>query len=116
MKYIKKFENLDKDDFQKRKDDFQKTYSFLHNNPDPIKPEIEDFSEIKEGDSVYVNSYSSMGASSEGEAKVIKITKKYDEDTGEPYNQIHLEGGGPFVFDSRNGSGVGKSMFYITKK
>lgn len=71
------------------------------------------YENIKVGDEVYVDCYTSMGQSSTGYRPVTKIKTKYDEDTGEPYNVIHVAGG---TYDGRDGSATkDSSMFYIAE-
>ena len=63
-------------------------------------------------DKVRIICYTSMGTDSE--SKVTKITKKYDEDTGKPYNIIWC---GKHGFDARNGDAVTVPyMYYIVLK
>lgn len=65
----------------------------------------------KVGDKVYVECFTSMGAGSNGEQTVTKITKKYDEDTGKPYRVIWC---GTHGFDSRDGHAITVPlMFHI---
>lgn len=65
----------------------------------------------KVGDKVYVECFTSMGAGSDGERTVTKITKKYDEHTGTPYKVIWC---GKQGFDSRDGDAItGPTMFHI---
>lgn len=67
----------------------------------------------KAGDSVYLNCYSSMGASSEGPIEIIETDIRYDSVTGKPFNILIADYG---CWDSRTGdSYVNKgSMYYIT--
>lgn len=66
----------------------------------------------EQGDTVYMDCLSSMGASSAGDIKITKTKYKYDENTGEKYKVIIVEGGAKF--DSRNGEPLNKqSMYYI---
>jgi len=67
---------------------------------------------FKVGDSVYIECYTSMGSG--GNDKVTKITKKYDEDTGKPYNVIWC---GSHGFDARSGDAITEPyMYYIRKR
>ena len=66
---------------------------------------------IKVGDNVYRECYTSMGASSNGDSEVTAIITKYDEDTGEPYKVICC---GDHWFDGRTGDAMNEpTMFYI---
>jgi hypothetical protein len=71
------------------------------------------YDNIKVGDEVYVDCFTSMGASSAGYTKVTKIETKYDVDTGEPYRVIKAGGR---KFDGRDGNMTKSSgMFYIAE-
>ncbi len=64
----------------------------------------------KVGDKVNVECYTSIGT--DEEEKVTKITKKYDEDTGKPYEVIWC---GKHAFDSRDGEAINPpTMYYIS--
>lgn len=67
---------------------------------------------LKVGDSVFIECHSGLGSG--GPAKVTKITKKYDENTGKPYNVIWCGGHG---FDARTGEAATEpTMYYIAGK
>jgi hypothetical protein len=70
-----------------------------------------DLKDLTIGDTVYIGSYSSLGASSEGDEKIKDILVKYDENTGEKYNVIVCS---DFMkFDARSGDGINGIMYYI---
>lgn len=64
--------------------------------------------DCEKGDFVYLDCYSSMGASSRG-INVVKAVKfKFDEDTGERYKLLKINDN---WYDSRDGTN--ESMYYI---
>lgn len=66
---------------------------------------------FKVGDYIWLNCYTSHGASSEGYITVTNIKYKYDEDTGDPYEVICFE---DLEFNAETGESLTKSdMFYI---
>lgn len=69
--------------------------------------------DIKIGDTVYRDGYTSMAQNNAGEAKITDIKTKYDEDTGEQFSILQVDGGE--WYDSRDGSCYSnkKSMYYI---
>jgi|688.fasta_scaffold70406_8 hypothetical protein len=72
---------------------------------------MKDLKDLTIGDTVYIGSYSSLGASSEGDEKIKDILVKYDENTGEKYNVIVCS---DFMkFDARSGDGINGIMYYI---
>ena len=72
------------------------------------------YDNIKVGDEVYVECYTSMGASSEGNQTVTELKTKYDEDTGKPYNVICL---GKHKFDGRDGGAMNSpTMYFIAEQ
>jgi hypothetical protein len=67
--------------------------------------------EITIGDTVITDGDSSF--CSRDEEKVINITVKYDENSGEPYNVIWVDG--DRAFDSRTGDAINPPLaYYIT--
>jgi hypothetical protein len=67
---------------------------------------------LKVGDKVYIDCFTSMGTG--GISEVTKIVKKYDSDTGKPYDVIYF---GDHQFDSRNGDAISSpTMYYISHK
>lgn len=61
------------------------------------------------GDFVYCTGSSSFCDSSN--EKVLRVTIKYDENSGCPYNVIHLDG--DRMFDSRNGNALNPPLAYF---
>ncbi len=68
------------------------------------------FKEAKEGGTVYVTGDSGFCYSSY--QKVSEITTKYDEDTGKPYNVLHVNGQ---RFDGRTGFAIDPPTAYYIK-
>ncbi len=65
---------------------------------------------VKVGDIVNVECYTGMGTG--GPEKVTKITKKYNEHTGEPYEVIWCDDHG---FEAKNGHAITPpTMYYIS--
>ena len=66
----------------------------------------------KVGDTVYVDGYTSMAQQNSGREVIDKITTKYDEETGEPYDVIWINKN--HQFDSRSGIAITPpTMYYI---
>ena len=63
---------------------------------------------IKVGDEIYVDGYTSFCTT--GNRKVTKIKTRYDKKTGEQYRLICVS---DHKFDGRNGAGRGSSMYFI---
>lgn len=72
---------------------------------------IQMMKEFNIGDKVYVHCYTSMGNSSEGEYRILDITRRWDQYTGKPFPVIHTEAGS---FHGGHGDALnGVSMYYI---
>lgn len=65
------------------------------------------------GDKVYVECATSMGAGSTGVSEIKEVRDRFDEETGEKYQQIRLDGFG--WADRRDGRFLDDWLFYIEK-
>lgn len=70
--------------------------------------------ELEIGEMVLHTSYYPTGFAVPSEVKIIDIIKKYDEDTGKPYNVYKIKGGQQF--DGRNGMPLNPPLAYCIKK
>ena len=70
-------------------------------------------SELKIGDKVYRDEYTSIAQGNAGEAEITNRRTVYDEDSGNPYILYEIEG--DEWYDSRNGGcwSNKESMYYI---
>ena len=72
------------------------------------------YDNIKVGDAVYVECYTSMGESSEGDETVTELQTKFDEDTDDAYTVICI---GDHKFDGRNGGAINApTMYFIAEQ